>query len=104
VILLAYVSFFIAICRASDDPTSISLSTSDLEQPRWFHDLSPEVKPECLQLLVDLPVANFSTTTQRVGTIINVSQCSWLHLVPYVESECPNMALLGYSPCLCTAS
>jgi hypothetical protein len=99
VILLAYFSFSIAICRASDDPTSISLSTSDLEQPRWFHVLSPEVKPECLQLLVDSPVANFSTTTQRVGTIINVSRCSWLHLVPYMlKANVPIWLYWGIPP------
>jgi hypothetical protein len=99
VILLAYVSFSIAICRGSDDPLSISLSTSDLEQPRWFHILSPEVKPECLQLLVDSPVANFSSTTERVGTIINVSRCSWLYLVPYMlKANVPIWLYWGIPP------
>jgi hypothetical protein len=83
VLLFAYVSFCIAICRVSDDPASISLSTST--QPRWLQELSaPESKihPEFLQLLVDSPIADFTTTPQRLGTIINVSQCSWISLVP----------------------
>jgi hypothetical protein len=103
--LFAYVSFCIAICRAAEDPSSISLSTST--KPRWFLILSDpdsKIHPGFLQLLADSPIADFTTTPQRVGLIINVAQCSWLHLCPYMASECPSMVLLGFSPCLSTTS
>ena len=83
VLLFAYVSFCIAICRAPGDPASISLLTS--MQPRWFQDLSAwksRIHPEWLQLLADSPISDFTTTPQHLGTIINVSQCSWINLVP----------------------
>jgi hypothetical protein len=83
VLLFAYVSFCIAICREGDDPASISLSTS--QQPKWYQKLSSQssiVKPKWLQLLVDSPISDFTTTPERVGTIINVSQCPWVNLVP----------------------
>lgn len=85
VLLFAYVSFCIAIRRAATDPSSISLSTST--KPRWFLDLfDPESKihPEFLQLLADSPIADFTTTPQHLGLIINVARCSWLHLCPYM--------------------
>ena len=36
VLLFAYVSFYIAICRSSDDLACISSSSSTSMQPRWF--------------------------------------------------------------------
>jgi hypothetical protein len=68
VVLFAYVSFCIAICRTLDDPLSVSLSTA---KPRWFRDLSSNrherFHPEWLQLLSDSPIVDF-TTPQRLGT------------------------------------
>jgi hypothetical protein len=84
-VLFAYVSFCIAICRSPDDPATISLSAST--QPRWFRDLSArksKIHPEFLQLLVDSPISDFTTTPQRLGSIINISQCPWMNLVPYM--------------------
>jgi len=88
VLLFAYVSFFIAMCRVRDDPATVSLSPSSTN-PRWFRHLSSQesrIHPEWLQLLADSPISDFTSTTtpQRVGTIINVSQCSWIHLVPRI--------------------
>jgi len=83
VLLFSYVSFCIAMCRNTGDPASISLSEST--QPRWFQVLSARrnrIHPEWLQLLVDSPISNFTTTTQRRGAIFNVSKCTWIHLVP----------------------
>ena len=88
VLLFAYVSFFIAMCRVRDDPATVSLSPSSTN-PRWFRHLSSQesrIHPEWLQLLADSPISDFTSTTtpQRVGTIINVSHCSWIHLVPRI--------------------
>jgi hypothetical protein len=60
VLLLAYVSFFIAICRAPEDPASISLMTST--KPRWFRELSDRIHPEFFQFLADSPISGFTTT------------------------------------------
>ena len=82
VLLFAYVSFMIAMCRAPDDPISVPLSSST--KPRWFKVLSERnsrIHPEWLQLLAESPISDFSTT-QRVGVIMNVSQCQWINLVP----------------------
>ena len=84
VLLFAYVSFCIAICRKSNDPASISSISSTSTPPGWFQRLSLRIHPEWLQLLADSPISNFTTTPQRVGTIINVSRCSWFDLVPYM--------------------
>jgi hypothetical protein len=86
VILFAYVSFCIAICRAQGDPASVSLSTSK-SKPRWLQLLSDKdsmLHPESVRLLADSPIADFTSGTQRLGAIINVSCCSWMHLVPYM--------------------
>jgi hypothetical protein len=85
VVLFAYVSFCIAICRTSNDPFTVSLSMST--PPRWLRDLSSpksRVRPEWLQRLVDSPIADFFTAPQRLGAIVNVARCSWSHLVPYL--------------------
>ena len=88
VLLLAYVSFCIAICRAKDDPDRVSFSTSTVAKPRWFQilsDKSSKIHPQWLQLLVDSPVADFTPSTpQRLGTIVNVARCSWIKMVPYL--------------------
>jgi len=42
------------------------------------------IHPEFLQLLANSPISDFSTTTNRVGAIINVAHCPWLRLVPYM--------------------
>jgi hypothetical protein len=100
VVLFAYVSFCIAICRTSDDPLSVSLSTA---KPRWFRDLSSErhqrFHPEWLQLLSDSPIADFTTVPQRLGMIINVARCSWLRLVPYMlKTNIPIWLYWGVPP------
>ena len=84
VVLFAHVSFCIAICRSDSDPPSLSSSTSE-SMLRWFKDLSvKKIHPEWLRLLADSPIANFTTAPQRLGTIVNVARCSWLHLVPWM--------------------
>jgi hypothetical protein len=100
VLLFAYVSFCNAICRNPDDPVSISLS--DSTQPKWFNELSARrnrVHPEWLKLLADSPISNFTTTPQRVGTIINVSRCSWINLVPrMLKANIPIWLYWGIPP------
>ena len=84
VILFAYLSFCIAISRTSNDPASASLSD---RKPIWLQVLSDrklKLHPEWLQLLADSPIADFTTGPQRLGAIVNVARCSWLHLVPYM--------------------
>ena len=85
VILFAHVSFCIAICRSVSDTPSLSSSTPE-SMPRWFQDLSVKnrIHPEWLRLLADSPIANFTTAPQRLGTIVNVARCSWLHLIPWM--------------------
>jgi hypothetical protein len=99
-LLFAYVSFCIAICRIVNDPVSVSSSTS--VKPRWFQVLSNpknKIHPEWLQLLVDSPIADFSTTPQRRGAIINVSRCSWIHLVPtMLKANVPIWLYWGIPP------
>jgi hypothetical protein len=103
VILLACVSFYIAISRIQGDPLSISSSTSE-SKPRWLRDLADRknrIHPEWLQLLADSPVANFTSGPQRLGGIVNVSRCSWLHLVPYmIEANVPLWFYWGIPPTL----
>jgi hypothetical protein len=85
VILFAYVSFCIAICRSSTDPLSVSSLSLTSTKPRWLQQLSARssgIHPQYLQLLTDSPISDFTTTPQRLGTIINVSQCPWIQLVP----------------------
>ena len=90
VILFAHVSFYIAICRLEIDPLSISSSTSRSDMPEWFRILSERknrLSPEWLQLLADSPISDFTTTPQRLGTIVNVARCSWVHLLPCMMSS-----------------
>ena len=100
VLLFAYVSFCIAINRLTNDPTSISLSP--LTPPGWFRELSAQrhgIHPEWLQLLADSPISNFSTAPRRRGSIINVSRCSWIHLVPYMlDANVPIWFYWGVPP------
>jgi len=105
VILFAYVSFCITICRAEDDPASVSLLTSE-SKPRWLRLLSDsrrsKLHPESVQLLVDSPIADFTTVPQRLGAIINVSRCSWLHLVPcMINAKVPIWLYWGVPPAFC---
>ena len=84
-LLFAYVSFYIAICRSAGDPARISSSSSTSTHPGWFQRLSlrqSRIHPEWLQLLADSPISDFTSTPQRVGAILNVSRCSWIDLVP----------------------
>jgi hypothetical protein len=102
VLLFAYISFCIAICRKSDDPAFISSSSSTSTQPSWFQHLSlrqSKIHPEWLQLLADSPISNFTTTPQRVGAIINVSRCSWIDLVPLMlKANLPIWLYWGIPP------
>jgi hypothetical protein len=104
VILFAYVSFCIAICRAKDDPASVSWLTPELK-PRWLRDLSDErskLHPEWVQMLADSPIADFTTGTQRLGAIIDVSRCLWMHLVPYMmRANVPIWLFWGVPPAFC---
>ena len=95
VILLAYVSFYIALCSKRD---AVSVSS----KPIWFQVLSDrkdEIHPEWIQLLADSPIADFTTPPQRLGTIVNVSRCSWLNLVPYmIKANVPVWLYWGCPP------
>jgi hypothetical protein len=53
-------------------------------------------------MLVDSPIANFTTAPQRLGAIINVSRCLWLHLVPYMmDANVPIWFYWGVPPAFC---
>jgi hypothetical protein len=99
VLLFAYVSFLIAMCRVPSDPAPTSLLTST--HSKWFQDLSAgnNIHPEWLQLLADSPISDFTTTPQRLGTIINVSRCSWIKLVPrMLKANIPIWLYWGIPP------
>ena len=102
VLLFACVSFHIAICRRSDDPARISTSSSPSTLPRWFQHLSlrqNKIHPEWLQLLADSPISDFTSTSQRVGAILNVSSCSWFDLVPnMLKANVPIWLYWGTAP------
>ena len=55
-LLFAYVSFLIAMCRVPSDPAPTSLLTST--HSKWLQDLSAgnNIHPEWLQLLADSPI------------------------------------------------
>ena len=85
VILFAFVSFCIAIDRAGEDPGPVSSLTPE-KWLRWLQVLSErtsKVHPEWVQLVVDSPIADF-TTSQCLGAIVNVFSCTWHHLVSYM--------------------
>ena len=71
------------MCRVPSDPAPTSLLTST--HSKWLQDLSARnnIHPEWLQLLADSPIPDFAAP-QRLGTIINVSQCSLIKLVPHM--------------------
>ena len=102
-VLFAYLSFCIAICKAPNDPDSGSLLTTS-SKPRWFQDLSVQkngLHPKWLQLLLDSPIADFTFITgpQRLGVIVNVARCSWLHLIPYMlKANIPIWLYWGVPP------
>ena len=55
--------------------------------------------PEWLQLLVDSPIADFTTAPQRLGAIVNVARCSWLRFVPYMlKTNIPVWLYWGVPP------
>ena len=115
-ILFAFVSFCIAIDRAGEDPGPVSSLTPE-KWLRWLQVLSErtsKVHPEWVQLVVDSPIADF-TTSQCLGAIINVFSCTWHHLVSYMLranvpiwlywgilpgfSLHPNHGALHFAPC-----
>jgi len=100
VLLFSYISFCIAMCRNPGEPAFVSLSEST--RPNWFQVLSARqnrIHPEWLQLLVDSPISNFTTTPQRRGAILNVSKCTWIHLVPrMLQSNIPIWFYWGIPP------
>jgi hypothetical protein len=100
VILFAYLSFLIALARSPDDPHKVSLTTT--KKPRWLEILSHRrnrLHPEWIQLLVDSPIADFTTGPQRLGAIVNVARCSWIHLVPYMlKANVPIWLYWGIPP------
>jgi hypothetical protein len=104
VILFAYVSFCIAICRSEHDPASVSSLTSETK-PRWLRDLfakKSKLHAESVKMLVDSPIADFTTSTRRLGAIMNVSRCSWLYLFPYMKrANVPIWLYWGLPPAFC---
>src|SRR5271156_647664 len=100
VILFAYLSFLIALVRSPDDPPKVSSTTT--KKPRWLETLSHRrnrLHPQWIQLLADSPIADFTTGPQRLGAIVNVARCSWMHLVPYMlKANVPIWLYWGVPP------
>ena len=100
VILFAYLSFLIALARSPNDPHKVSSTTA--KKPRWLEILSHRrnrLHPEWIQLLADSPIADFTTGPQRLGAIVNVARCSWIHLVPYMlKANVPIWLYWGIPP------
>jgi len=80
VVYTAYISFLIALCQFTAT-TSIwhGFSIENL-----FINAGIKSHPEWISGLLQSGIGDFTTTRRRVGSIVNVDQCQWLNLVPYM--------------------
>ena len=78
IIYTAYISFLIALCQC----TASIWQGSSIE--KLFVNTGIESYLEWISGLLESGIGDFTTTRRRVGSIVNVDQCQWLNLVPYM--------------------
>jgi len=78
VVYTAYISFLIALCQC----------TASIWQGSSIEDLFVKAgiasHLEWISGLLKSGIGDFTKTCRRVGSIVNVDQCQWLNLVPYM--------------------
>jgi hypothetical protein len=95
VVYTAYISFLIALCQFTAT-TSIwhGFSIENL-----FINAGIKSHPEWISGLLQSGIGDFTTTRRRVGSIVNVDQCQWLNLVPYmIKCNIPIWLCWGSQP------
>jgi hypothetical protein len=78
IVYTAYISFLIALCECTASIWQ-GFSIENL-----FKNAGIESHLEWISGLLQSGVGDFTTTRRRVGSIVNVDQCQWLNLVPYM--------------------
>jgi hypothetical protein len=93
IIYTAYISFLIALCQC----TASFWQGSSIE--KIFMNAGIESHLEWISGLLESGIGDFTTTRRRVGSIINVDQCQWLNLVPYmIQCKVPIWLCWGPQP------
>jgi hypothetical protein len=93
IVFTAYISFIIALCKCA---ASIWQGFS-IE--RLFISAGIESHVEWISGLLESGIGDFTTTRRRMGSIVNVDQCQWLNLVPYmIECKVPIWLCWGPQP------
>jgi hypothetical protein len=93
IVYTAYISFLIALCQG----TASVWQRFSIDQ--LFVKAGIESHLEWISGLLASGVGDFTTTRRRVGSIVNVDQCQWLNLVPYmIECKVPIWLCWGPQP------
>jgi hypothetical protein len=93
IVYTAYISFLIALCQCTAsfwDGTSID---------KIFVNAGIKTHLEWISGLLQSGIGDFTTTRRRVGSLVNVDQCQWLNLVPYmIQCNVPIWLCWGPQP------
>ena len=93
VVYTAYFSFLIALCKCS------ASVWQDVSIGNLFVNAGVDSHPQWTSDLVESGIGDFTTSRRRVGSIVNVDQCRWLNLVPYmIECKVPIWLCWGPQP------
>ena len=93
VVYTAYISFLIALCKC----TASIWQGFSIE--KLFINAGIESHLEWISGLLQSGIGDFTTTRCRVGSIVNVDQCQWLNLVPYmIQCKVPIWLCWGPQP------
>ena len=97
IVYTAYVSFLIALCQCTWSKTWSIWEKFSVEA--LFKKADLNTHPEWISSLLESGIGNFTTTRCRVGSIVNVDQCQWLNLVPYmIQCKVPIWLYWGSQP------
>ena len=93
IVYSAYISFLIALCQC----TASMWQGSSIEN--LFVNAGIASHLEWISGLLESGIGDFETTRRRVGSIVNVDQCQWLNLVPYmIKCKVPIWLCWGSHP------
>jgi len=93
IVYAAYISFLIALCQC----TASIWEKFSIE--KLFVKAGIKSHLEWISGLLESGIGDFTTTRRRVGSIVNVDQCQWLNLVPYmIECKVPIWLCWGPQP------
>ena len=93
IVYTAYISFLIALCQCTMSPWQ------DSSIEKLFVNAGIESHLEWISGLLESGIGDFTTTRRRLGSIVNVDQCQWLNLVPYmIECKVPIWLCWGPQP------